>query len=118
MRLEKVIYWAELLATGGRDGRARAPLTAALTSRLQSEGAGPPGRRRREPGAAFRRRLRRLLLGKFATRSRKARRSERGECYRSGRNRPDPAGYALDVELKMSLPGRDGGATPELSKRP
>ena len=107
----KTLYTAEALASGeGRDGTAR------HQRRQAQRGPGQPGgtrrqRRRHQPGAALRRRLRRLLPLRAAPRRAARQKADLTDSAVAAKIHlgalADGAGYGLAAELEIALPAVD-----------
>jgi osmotically inducible protein OsmC len=116
MKPDKILYRAEVTATGGRDGRAsatRGGLDVALSVPKDLGGVGGDGANPEELFAAG---YAACFLGaiKFVARSRKIPVPNEANVTAAVGIGPVAVGYALEVELKISLPGLDGTVAREV----
>jgi len=116
LKPEKVLYRAEVTATGGRDGRAAAA-DGSFSARLAVPKAlGGPGGEGTNPEQLFAAGYAACFLGavKFVARSRKIAVPDEASVAASVGIGPVAVGYALAVELKVSLPGLDRAVAADL----
>ncbi len=104
---DKILYEAEVTATGGRDGKAASDdglLSVALSLPKSMGGPGGPGT---NPEQLFAAGYAACFLGavKLVARTRKVAPSAEPTVTAKVALGPVPVGYALAVELKVSLPG-------------
>ena len=107
MTPEKILYETEVTATGGRDGKATSAdgLLSVLLSLPKSLGG--PGGEGTNPEQLFAAGYAACFLGavKLVARTRKIVPSAEPSVTAKVAMGPVPIGYALAVELKISLPG-------------
>jgi lipoyl-dependent peroxiredoxin len=109
MKIEKVLYRAEATATGGRDGKATTPdgtLQLALSTPRELGGAGGAGT---NPEQLFAAGYSACFLGamKFIAMQKKvALPADTSITGKVGIGQI-PAGFGIEVELKVSIPGMD-----------
>ena len=107
MSLEKVLYTAQATATGGRDGRAISSdeaLDVRLSTPRELGGAGGPGT---NPEQLFAAGYSACFLSALKLVAGKARVALPGESRVTGTVGigPIPTGFALQVQLEVSVPG-------------
>lgn len=109
MKPDKILYEAEVIATGGRDGKAASAdgLLSVLLSVPKSLGG--PGGEGTNPEQLFAAGYSACFLGavKLVARTRKVPLSDASTVTAKVGMGPVAVGYALAVELKVSLPGVD-----------
>ncbi len=107
MSLEKILYTAEAVATGGRDGRAVSSdkaLDVQLSTPRELGGAGGPGT---NPEQLFAAGYSACFLGalKFVAAQSKVSLPAATQINGKVGIGPIPTGFGIQVELKISLPG-------------
>ncbi|MFZ4758315.1 MAG: organic hydroperoxide resistance protein [Burkholderiaceae bacterium] len=116
MKIERVLYRAEATATGGRDGKATTPdgtLQLALSTPRELGGAGGAGT---NPEQLFAAGYSACFLGamKFIAMQKKvALPADTSITGKVGIGQI-PAGFGIEVELKVSIPGMDRAAAEAL----
>ncbi len=104
---EKILFKAQMTATGGRDGKAHSPDGGfALTLSLPKE-LGGPGGEGTNPEQLFAAGYAACFLGavKLVARQRKVSLTDDSWVTAKVGMGPIPTGYALTVELEVALPG-------------
>lgn len=119
MSLEKVLYRAQAVATGGRDGRAVSSdkvLDVKLTTPRELGGAGGEGT---NPEQLFAAGYSACFLGamKFVAHRDKLPIPADVSVQGNVGIGPLPTGFGIEVELKISLPGLDRAVAQELVDR-
>lgn len=106
---DKILYRAEVSATGGRDGRAASSDGSFAVSLSVPKELGGPGGAGTNPEQLFAAGYAACFLGaiKFVARSRKVAVPDDAAVIALVGIGPVAVGYALDVELRVSLPGLD-----------
>jgi len=107
MKPEKILYETEVTATGGRDGKAASDDGLLSVSLSLPKALGGPGGEGTNPEQLFAAGYAACFLGavKLVARTRKvALSAEPTVTARVGMG-PIPVGYALTVELRVSMPG-------------
>jgi len=116
MTPEKILYETEVTATGGRDGKATSAdgLLSVLLSLPKSLGG--PGGEGTNPEQLFAAGYAACFLGavKLVARTRKIVPSAEPSVTAKVAMGPVPIGYALAVELKISLPGVEKSVAEEV----
>ncbi|WP_128970911.1 Ohr family peroxiredoxin [Bradyrhizobium tropiciagri] len=116
MRPEKILYETEVTATGGRDGKAASAdgLLSVLLSVPKSLGG--PGGEGTNPEQLFAAGYAACFLGavKLVARTEKIAPSAEPSVIAKVAMGPVPVGYALAVELKVSLPGVEKAVAEEI----
>jgi Ohr subfamily peroxiredoxin len=109
MRPEKILYETEATATGGRDGKAASADGLLSVSLSLPKSLGGPGGEGTNPEQLFAAGYAACFLGavKLVARTRKIVPSAEPSVTAKVAMGPVPVGYALAVELKVSLPGVD-----------
>ena len=109
MRPEKILYETEATATGGRDGKAASADGLLSVSLSLPKSLGGPGGEGTNPEQLFAAGYAACFLGavKLVARTRKIVPSAEPSVTAKVAMGPVPIGYALAVELKVSLPGVD-----------
>lgn len=109
MTPEKILYEAEVTATGGRDGKAASSDGAFSVNLSVPKGLGGPGGDGTNPEQLFAAGYAACFLGavKLVARNRKVALPDTASVTAKVGIGPAPVGYALAVELKASLPGVD-----------
>jgi Ohr subfamily peroxiredoxin len=109
MMPEKILYETEVTATGGRDGRAASADGLLAVSLSVPKSMGGPGGEGTNPEQLFAAGYAACFLGavKLVARTRKVVPSAEPSVTAKVAMGPVPVGYALAVELKVSLPGID-----------
>jgi Ohr subfamily peroxiredoxin len=107
MSLEKILYTAEAVATGGREGRAVSSdkaLDVQLSTPRELGGAGGPGT---NPEQMFAAGYSACFLGalKFVAAQEKVSLPAAAQLTGKVGIGPIPSGFGIQVELKISLPG-------------
>src|ERR671937_2071071 len=104
---DKILYEAEVTATGGRDGKAASADGLLSVSLSLPRSLGGPGGEGTNPEQLFAAGYAACFLGavKLVARTRKIVPSAEASVTAKVAMGPVPAGYALAVELKVSLPG-------------
>jgi Ohr subfamily peroxiredoxin len=106
---EKILYEATMIAHGGRDGRAESPDGSFALSLSVPKGLGGPGGDGTNPEQLFAAGYAACFLGavKLVARTRKIPLSDDTSVTARVGIGPVASGYALSVELTVSLPGVD-----------
>jgi len=109
MRPEKILYETEATATGGRDGKAASADGLLSVSLSLPKSLGGPGGEGTNPEQLFAAGYAACFLGavKLVARTRKIVPTAEPSVTAKVAMGPVPVGYALAVELKVSLPGVD-----------
>ena len=109
MTPDKILYRAEVSATGGRDGRAASTDGGFAVSLSVPKELGGPGGAGTNPEQLFAAGYAACFLGaiKFVARQRKVAVPDDALVTAGVAIGPVAVGYALDVELRVSLPGLD-----------
>lgn len=109
MTPEKILYETEVTATGGRDGKAASADGLLSVSLSVPKSMGGPGGDGTNPEQLFAAGYAACFLGavKLVARTRKVVPSAEPSVTAKVAMGPVPVGYALAVELKVSLPGVD-----------
>ncbi|MBI2306307.1 MAG: organic hydroperoxide resistance protein [Rhodocyclales bacterium] len=107
MSIEKILYTAEATATGGREGRAVSSdqvLDVQLSTPRELGGAGGPGT---NPEQLFAAGYAACFLGALKYVAAQSKVALPGDAQITGRVGigPVPTGFAIQVELRISLPG-------------
>jgi lipoyl-dependent peroxiredoxin len=107
MTPEKILYETEVTATGGRDGKAASTDGLLSVSLLVPKSLGGPGGEGTNPEQLFAAGYAACFLGavKLVARTRKIVPSGEPSVTAKVAMGPVPVGYALAVELMVSLPG-------------
>ena len=107
MTPEKILYETEVTATGGRDGKAASVDGLLSVSLSVPKSLGGPGGEGTNPEQLFAAGYAACFLGavKLVARTRKVVPSAEPSVTAKVSMGPVPVGYALAVELKVSLPG-------------
>ena len=107
MRPEKILYQAEVTATGGRDGKASSHDGLLSVSLSVPKSLGGPGGEGTNPEQLFAAGYAACFLGavKLVARARKITPSAEPTVTAKVGMGPVAVGYALTVELKVDLPG-------------
>ena len=107
MTPEKILYETEVTATGGRDGKAASVDGLLSVSLSVPKSLGGPGGEGTNPEQLFAAGYAACYLGavKLVARTRKVVPSAEPTVTAKVAMGPVPVGYALAVELKVSLPG-------------
>ena len=107
MTPEKILYETEVTATGGRDGKAASADGLLSVSLSVPKSLGGPGGEGTNPEQLFAAGYAACFLGavKLVARTRKVVPSAEPSVTAKVSMGPVPVGYALAVELKVSLPG-------------
>ena len=107
MTPEKILYETEVTATGGRDGKAASADGLLSVSLSLPKSLGGPGGEGTNPEQLFAAGYAACFLGavKLVARTRKIAPSSEPSVTAKVAMGPVPVGYALAVELKVSLPG-------------
>lgn len=107
MTPEKILYETEVTATGGRDGKAASVDGLLSVSLSVPKAMGGPGGEGTNPEQLFAAGYAACFLGavKLVARMRKIVPSAEPSVTAKVAMGPVPVGYALAVELKVSLPG-------------
>ena len=107
MRPEKILYETEVTAMGGRDGKAASADGLLSVSLSVPKSLGGPGGEGTNPEQLFAAGYAACFLGavKLVARTRKITPSAETSVVARVAMGPVPVGYALSVELKVSLPG-------------
>jgi lipoyl-dependent peroxiredoxin len=107
MKPEKILYDTEATATGGRDGKATSVDGLLSVSLSLPKSLGGPGGEGTNPEQLFAAGYTATFLGavKLVTRTRKVAPSAEPSVTAKVAMGPVAVGYALAVELKVSLPG-------------
>ena len=116
MTPEKILYEAEVKATGGRDGRASSTDGAFSVNLSVPKGLGGPGGEGTNPEQLFAAGYAACFLGavKLVARNRKVPVPDETSVTAKVGIGPVAVGYALAVELTVSLPGVDRGVAEEI----
>jgi len=106
---EKILYQAEMTATGGRDGRAARPDGGMQLALSVPKGLGGPGGDGTNPEELFAAGYAACFIGalKLVGRMRKMTMPDDLSVTAKVGIGPVPTGYGLAVELVVSLPGLD-----------
>jgi Ohr subfamily peroxiredoxin len=109
MKPEKILYEAEVTATGGRDGKASSSDGLLSVSLSLPKALGGPGGQGTNPEQLF-------AAGsvKLVTRTRKVPLSDEPTVTAKVGMGPVAVGYALEVELRVSLPGVEKSLAEEI----
>ena len=104
---EKILYETEVTAMGGRDGKAASADGLLSVSLSVPKSLGGPGGEGTNPEQLFAAGYAACFLGavKLVARTRKITPSAETSVVARVAMGPVPVGYALSVELKVSLPG-------------
>ena len=104
---EKILYRAEMTATGGREGSVTASDGGFAAKLSVPKALGGPGGDGTNPEQLFAAGYAACFLGaiKFVGRSRKIAVPDAASVTAAVGIGPVPVGYALEVELRVSLPG-------------
>jgi len=116
MKIEKVLYRAEATATGGRDGKATTPdgaLLLALSTPRELGGAGGAGTNPEQLFAAGYSACFMSAMKFVAMQKKVALPADTSITGRVGIGQI-PAGFGIEVELKVSIPGMDHAAAEAL----
>ena len=107
MKPEKILYETEVTATGGRDGKASSVDGLLSVSLSVPKSLGGPGGDGTNPEQLFAAGYAACFLGavKLVARTRKITPSAEPTVTAQVAMGPVPVGYALAVELKVTLPG-------------
>jgi lipoyl-dependent peroxiredoxin len=116
MRPEKILYEAEVTATGGRDGKASSTDGLLAVSLSVPKSMGGPGGKGTNPEQLFAAGYAACFLGavKLVTRTRKITPSAEPTVTAKVGMGPVAIGYALTVELKVELPGLEKSVAEEI----
>ncbi|OKO73720.1 organic hydroperoxide resistance protein [Bradyrhizobium sp. NAS96.2] len=116
MRPEKILYETEVTATGGRDGKAASADGLPSVSLSVPKSLGGPGGEGTNPEQLFAAGYAACFLGavKLVARTRKVAPAEEPSVIAKVAMGPVPVGYALAVELKVSLPGVEKAVAEEI----
>ncbi|MCY1667521.1 organic hydroperoxide resistance protein [Rhizobium sp. SL86] len=106
---EKILFETRMTATGGRDGRAQSPDGSFTLALSLPKALGGPGGDGTNPEQLFAAGYAACFLGavKLVARTRKIALADDTAVSATVGIGPVPAGYALAVELAVSLPGID-----------
>lgn len=109
MTLDKILFETEVTATGGRDGTAASPDGSFAVSLTLPKELGGPGGEGTNPEQLFAAGYAACFLGavKLVARTRKVALTDEATVTAKVSMGPVTIGYALAVELKVSLPGVD-----------
>lgn len=113
---DKILFEAQMTATGGRDGKASSPDGAFALSLSLPKELGGPGGDGTNPEQLFAAGYAACFLGavKLVARLRKVTVSDDATVTAKVGMGPIPTGYALAVELKVALPGVERGLAKEI----
>jgi len=116
MKPEKILYETEVTATGGRDGKAASADGLLAVPLSVPKSMGGPGGDGTNPEQLFAAGYAACFLGavKLVARTRKLTPSAEPTVTAKVAMGPVPAGYALAVELKVSLPGIEKSVAQEV----
>jgi Ohr subfamily peroxiredoxin len=116
MRPEKILYETEVTAMGGRDGKAASADGLLSVSLSVPKSLGGPGGEGTNPEQLFAAGYAACFLGavKLVARTRKNTPSAETSVVARVAMGPVPVGYALSVELKVSLPGVEKAVAEEI----
>ncbi|WP_315766410.1 MULTISPECIES: organic hydroperoxide resistance protein [unclassified Bradyrhizobium] len=116
MRPEKILYETEVTVTGGRDGKAASGDGLLAVSLSVPKSLGGPGGEGTNPEQLFAAGYAACFLGavKLVARTRKIAPSAEPSVTAKVAMGPVPVGYALAVELKVSLPGVERSVAEEV----
>ncbi|ERF84744.1 MAG: organic hydroperoxide resistance protein [Bradyrhizobium sp. PARBB1] len=116
MRPEKILYETEVTAMGGRDGKAASADGLLSVSLSVPKSLGGPGGEGTNPEQLFAAGYAACFLGavKLVARTRKITPSAETSVVARVAMGPVPVGYALSVELKVSLPGVEKAVAEEI----
>ena len=116
MRPEKILYETEVTAMGGRDGKAASADGLLSVSLSVPKSLGGPGGEGTNPEQLFAAGYAACFLGavKLVARTRKITPSAETSVVARVATGPVPVGYALSVELKVSLPGVEKAVAEEI----
>ena len=116
MRPEKILYETEVTAMGGRDGKAASADGLLAVSLSVPKSLGGPGGEGTNPEQLFAAGYAACFLGavKLVARTRKITPSAETSVVARVAMGPVPVGYALSVELKVSLPGVEKAVAEEI----
>jgi osmotically inducible protein OsmC len=116
MKPEKILYEAEVTATGGRDGKASSSDGLLSVSLSLPKALGGPGGQGTNPEQLFAAGYAACFLGavKLVTRTRKVPLSDEPTVTAKVGMGPVAVGYALEVELRVSLPGVEKSLAEEI----
>src|SRR3954453_23522315 len=116
MRPEKILYKAEVTATGGRDGKASSTDGLLAVSLSVPKSLGGPGGEGTNPEQLFAAGYAACFLGavKLVARTRKITPSAEPTVTAKVGMGPVAVGYALTVELKVLLPGLEKSVAEEV----
>ena len=116
MRPEKILYETEVTAMGGRDGKAASADGLLSVSLSVPKSLGGPGGEGTNPEQLIAAGYAACFLGavKLVARTRKITPSAETSVVARVAMGPVPVGYALSVELKVSLPGVEKAVAEEI----
>ena len=116
LRPEKILYETEAMATGGRDGKAASNDGLLSVSLSVPKSLGGPGGNGTNPEQLFAAGYAACFLGavKLVARTRKIAPSAEPSVTAKVGMGPVPVGYALAVELKVTLPGLERAVAEEI----
>jgi lipoyl-dependent peroxiredoxin len=116
MKPEKILYETEATATGGRDGKAASADGLLAVSLSLPKSLGGPGGDGTNPEQLFAAGYAACFLGavKLVARTRKIVPSAEPSVTAKVAMGPVPVGYALAVELKVTLPGIEKSVAEEI----
>ncbi|MBP1849607.1 organic hydroperoxide resistance protein [Rhizobium halophytocola] len=116
MTPEKILYEAEMKAHGGRDGKAESPDGSISLSLSVPKGLGGPGGEGTNPEQLFAAGYAACFLGsvKLVARTSKVPLTDEASVTAKVGIGPVPVGYALAVELTVSLPGVERATAEEI----
>src|SRR6516164_9076170 len=116
MKPEKILYETEATATGGRDGKASSVDGLLSVSLSVPKSLGGPGGDGTNPEQLFAAGYAACFLGavKLVARTRKITPSAEPTVTARVAMGPVPVGYALAVELKVTLPGLERSVAEEV----
>ena len=116
MRPEKILYETEVTAMGGRDGKAASADGLLSVSLSVPKSLGGPGGEGTNPEQLLAAGYAACFLGavKLVARTRKITPSAETSVVARVAMGPVPVGYALSVELKVSLPGVEKAVAEEI----
>lgn len=116
MTLEKILYETEVTATGGRDGKGASADGLLSVSLSVPKSLGGPGGEGTNPEQLFAAGYAACFLGavKLVARTRTVVPSAEPSVTAKVAMGPVPVGYALAVELKVSLPGVERSVAEEV----
>ena len=116
MTPEKILFETEMKAHGGRDGKAESPDGSFAVSLSVPKGLGGPGGEGTNPEQLFAAGYAACFLGavKLVARTSKVPLTDEASVTAKVGIGPVPVGYALAVELTVSLPGVERATAEEI----